>query len=100
MKPMCYTCKHRRSSPGTAHSSCKHPDTEAAWGDPLVEAFAIFASVGRTPPMQAITKLNIKGNAIGIRRGWFNWPWNFDPTWLVNCDGCTPRAEDGDPGQT
>lgn len=23
----------------------------------------------------------------GVAHGWFNWPWNFDPVWLVACEG-------------
>jgi hypothetical protein len=32
-------------------------------------------------------------NYHGVRKGWFLWPLNFDPTWLLNCDGYTPREE-------
>jgi len=32
-------------------------------------------------------ELNIRGNPHGIKRGWFSWPYNFDPVWLENCDG-------------
>jgi hypothetical protein len=35
----------------------------------------------------AARTLNIKGNAHGVRRGWFMWPANFDPTWLESCNG-------------
>jgi hypothetical protein len=30
---------------------------------------------------------NVKGAAHGIKKGWFNFPFNFDPVWLENCDG-------------
>jgi len=53
----------------------------------------IFASVGRTPPMQMETGLNVKGNPQGVRNGWFNWPWNFDPVWLESCDGWEARDQ-------
>jgi hypothetical protein len=35
----------------------------------------------------AAKKLNIVGHPTGIKRGWFMWPANFDPTWLQNCNG-------------
>ena len=60
-KPDCYKCKHRRSVPGSCHSACAHPGNK--------------------------TGLNIKGHPHGIRNGWFMWPVNFDPGWLLNCDG-------------
>ena len=89
----CYSCKWRRDCVGSAHSRCTHPAVGAEGSDPLGELLAIFASVGRTEPViaQAATKLNIRGRAHGIAHGWFNWPWNFDPVWLENCDGFEDR---------
>ena len=87
-KPNCYKCKHRGSIPGDAHSCCNHPAAEKD-KNPFGEVMAIFASVGRTAPMSipACKELNIRGNKHGIEKGWFNWPYNFDPVWLENCDG-------------
>lgn len=87
-KPNCYDCKHRRGLPGDAHSRCAHPVVGES-EDPFAEMMAIFASVGRVAPTQdkRAAQLNVTGNPMGIRRGWFNWPFNFDPTWLVSCDG-------------
>lgn len=56
-KPDCYKCIHRMSIPGDTHSACDN-----------LEA-------------------NVTGNPHGLRKGWFNWPFNFDPTWLTSCDG-------------
>lgn len=55
-KPDCYDCKGRGEVPGDAHSSCSQ------------------------------RQARVEGHAVGIRGGWFHWPWNFDPTWLVSCD--------------
>lgn len=86
----CYTCKHRGMVPGDAHSCCRHPDLKGAADDPFAGMMAIFASKGRTAPVVAVEaaleKFEIRANPHGIRRGWFNWPWNFDPVWLVNCN--------------
>lgn len=62
-KPDCYKCIHRRNVPGDCHISC------------------------------ANTTANVTGHPTGIARGWFVWPFNFDPTWLINCDGFTPKDE-------
>ena len=78
MKPNCYECKFRGSVPGDAHSCCKYPGT----------ATGILDYFSSKNPLIA-EKLNIKGNAHGIRSGWFMWPVNFDPVWLENCDGFT-----------
>ena len=56
-KPNCYTCEYREKLIGDAHSRCKN------W--------------------TAITT----GNPHGVSKGWFNWPFNFDPIWLISCNG-------------
>jgi len=86
----CYSCKHCGEVPGSCHKRCNHPSIPKA--DPLTEVMAIFASVRRVPPVIGIVEeLNIKGDPHGISHGWFNWPFNFDPVWLVNCDGYEPK---------
>lgn len=89
-KPNCYQCKHMGSVIGSAHSSCHHPATQGAHTDPLMGLLAIFASVGRTEPQiafKAAEELGISAVPHGVRNGWFNWPWNFDPVWLTSCTG-------------
>ena len=93
MKPNCYDCKYRGDLPGDAHSKCTHPDSMG--DDPLGAILGMLASVQRISPVTtngAIT-LNIKGSAHGIRNGWFNWPFNFDPVWLESCNGFKNRGE-------
>lgn len=85
-KPDCYKCIHRGANPGTAHIRCNHPSNQAAHS-PAPAAMAILASIGRIPPFQIKTALTVKGHPTGLLRGWFNWPYNFDPTWLLECDG-------------
>ena len=87
-KPNCYKCEWRDEAPGSAHSTCGH--LKAGGKDAGQNAFAILASVGRGTPVidaHGAVALNIRANAHGIRSGWFNWPFNFDPTWLESCDG-------------
>lgn len=56
-KPDCYKCEFRGTIPGDAHSQCMN------------------------------TKAKVEGDDYGRRSGWFSWPFNFDPVWLVSCDG-------------
>jgi hypothetical protein len=35
--------------------------------------------------------MGITANPHGIRNGWFNWPWNFDPVWLETCSGFSAK---------
>jgi len=60
-KPNCYRCTHRRIVPGDAHSSCKN------------------------------AKAKVSGVEYGIRNGWFMWPYNFDPVWVISCDGFSAK---------
>lgn len=69
-KPNCYECQHREKVPGSCHSSCSHPSAVGTRG---------------------IETLGIKGNDYGIRNGWFVWPYDFDPTWLISCNGFTKK---------
>lgn len=63
----CYSCKYRATIPGNCHSKCTNP--------------------------KSAKELNIKGNAHGIKNGWFFFPFNYDPTWLENCDGYEPKEQ-------
>jgi hypothetical protein len=60
----CYTCTHRRSTTGDAHTCCTKPDP------------------------------NMKGEAHGIREGWFWYPTNFDPVWKATlCNNYTEKTK-------
>jgi hypothetical protein len=47
----CYQCVHCENVPGDAHIRCESPDPD------------------------------MTGNPHGIRRGWFHYPYVFDPVW-------------------
>jgi len=89
----CYKCEYRGTVPGDSHSCCNHPANKEIMDDPFARifgilGFGILGSVGRGPGILSCGKgLNIQGNPRGIRSGWFNYPVNFDPVWLENCDG-------------
>ncbi len=88
--PDCYKCKYREDSPGSAHSSCVHPAFRKAKNDGFGGLMAIFASVGREHPVKGAStnkKIVVVGAPHGIAHGWFNHPWDFDPTWLEKCTG-------------
>ena len=92
----CYSCQFRGNVAGSAHSKCMHPSTKKLLDDPRLQLLAIFGSVGRTPPLTIVPKeLNIKADSHGVKMGWFNFPFNFDPVWLRNCDGYKPKKDGG-----
>lgn len=83
MKPNCYECKWKRNIPGDCHISCSHPSEKVE--DPYQQILSLL-NVKQAHPLNNPV-LNIKGNPHGISKGWFNFPFNFDPVWLENCDG-------------
>lgn len=89
-KPNCYECKWRASVPGSAHSECTHPVTKKTRPSDRLKLLSILR-IG--VDVEAAEKLGIKAHAHGLRNGWFNWPWNFDPAWLEACEGFEPNEE-------
>ena len=81
-KPNCYKCKWRGGIPGDAHSRCRHPLVQVD-ANPIGALVDMLA--GKTT--EAAVKLGIKGHSTGIKGGWFMWPANFDPVWLLACNG-------------
>jgi hypothetical protein len=82
-KPNCYECKHRGSIAGDAHSCCKHPSVKVDNSN----MFSALVGLMNGDADGAIKELGITGDSYGIRMGWFMWPANFDPVWLVSCNG-------------
>ena len=93
---LCYQCKHRGGVPGSAHSSCRHPDIKPT-DDPLIKLISLLGG-GVGIDFDTASKFGIKANAHGIRSGWFNWPWNFDPVWLDACEKFDTRKEQDNAG--
>ena len=75
-KPDCYKCEYRGMVPGDAHSCCEYPGNDTG-----------ILSFFEPKNKENAIKLGIKGHPQGIRSGWFMWPVNFDPTWLLECNG-------------
>lgn len=59
----CYSCIHKRTVPGDAHISCANPD------------------------------ISVQGNTHAIIKGWFFYPFLFDPAWMeTKCADFQPQA--------
>lgn len=69
--PNCYECVYREEVPGSCHSSC-NKGMESIFGNDTI---------------------NVTGNEHGIKKGWFYFPFNFDPVWLESCDGFESRKK-------
>lgn len=91
MRDKCFTgkgCQYIGNVPGSAHKRCEHPAYKKQMENPMLQLLSIFASVGRTMPITGISnEIEVIGDPTGIKNGWFNHPFNFDPIWLVKCTG-------------
>ena len=85
-KPDCYKCKYRRDLSGDCHSQCGVFGT----GSLQMVAFAMYVNCDEK---------GVVGDPHGIKNGWFNWPLNFDPTWLEKCSYYEPKEETGTDSQ-
>jgi len=87
----CWNCKWHREIPGSAHIQCVHPKvTEAVdMENPLIRMISLLG--GGAP---VTTKLRVKLNPHGVQNGWCNFPVNFDPIWIEECEGF--EEEDSD----
>ena len=86
-KPNCYACKHRATIPGDAHSSCRHPATKNEVDDLFGGLIMMIAGAASGQPPAGSKELGITAMPHGISNGWFYWPYNFDPAWLLTCKG-------------
>jgi hypothetical protein len=66
----CYGCAYREEVTGSAHSMCVFNWAKFPGFDP-------------------------KGNDIGLKNGWYNFPLNFDPVWMD--EKCRARSEEKNP---
>lgn len=83
----CYSCKRAVSVPNSAHTECMHPGRYR-------EVPHFMAKIaGGSARTDAPAPLNIEASAESIKAGWFAWPINFDPVWLVRCDGYQERGK-------
>jgi len=73
----CYGCAYRKEIPGDAHSRCAFD-----WMKHDVEGLATICA---------------QASPHGIRRGWFAFPFNYDPVWGPTA--CPQHAETVDVGK-
>lgn len=64
MKLACYNCKHLGEIKNSTYIYCKN------------------------------RKAKVEGHPSGIIRGWFDWPYEFHPVWLIKCDGFERKVGD------
>jgi len=73
--------------PGDCHIRCEHP--KVSTDDPIMDLIGLLVTSG--PCKESMNQLGVTGDKHGIRMGWFMWPLNYDPTWLLSCNGFQPK---------
>lgn len=92
-KPNCYDCKFIKPIPGHCHKSCDHPCYQAVMDDPISGLLTHLAPRVGPIALDGEGMIKVVGHPTGIKNGWFSHPFNFDPTWLISCDGFEAREE-------
>ncbi|MHA1333266.1 MAG: hypothetical protein ACTSPL_04225 [Candidatus Odinarchaeia archaeon] len=91
----CWKCKWHRRIAGDVHIKCAHPEAEKLKAATINEVLLrVFAGWEIVPLIPKDFALKIKLDPIGIKRGWANWPWNFDPIWVEECSGFEEKEEE------
>lgn len=73
----CYTCKHRKSILGSAHSAC------SVFGDVNPLMIELLYLAGKSIRIRNGDDVLLEVDEYGARMGWAAWPINFDPTWIT-----------------
>jgi len=84
IRDACYRCRHVGEVAGSAHKSCRHPRVLECLGT-ASGLFELLTKPGNL--IRLAVALEILGDERGVDGGWFNWPVEFDPVWLLSCAG-------------
>lgn len=90
-KKNCYSCIHRRSIPGDAHSECFHPTiSETLFIRTMLMTLTLQYG---SHVLKSLKDLHIDVEPHAISAGYFSFPINFDPIWIRECKGHTQNVD-------
>jgi hypothetical protein len=89
----CYNCTYKGSVPGSTHSSCSiisHSVSEE------LKSTAKMLEASLALGAHALVDENtqeplVKLDPHGVKKGWANWPLDFDPIWVQSCPFYKPK---------
>jgi len=82
----------RGSVPGSAHSCCKALRHKAKHpSEPDVIKLETHLSIGLVELKGSDDEPLIRINPHGRKNGWANWPLDFDPIWVSECQFYLPK---------
>lgn len=83
-KAPCEVCIYHRGIPGDAHKRCTHPKTATGPISRIPDLIGAISG-GLTLDIALADELGVKVDMTGVKAGWCNWPHNFDPIWILDC---------------
>jgi len=89
-KPNCYKCHWKKDLLGSCNVKCSHPLllNETADENQFTMIMSALLSVRYIPfSLSGNNPIGVVGDQHGIKNGWFNFPYNYDPVWLIKCQG-------------
>lgn len=81
--PNCHHCRFKRRLLGNVHIACKHPSVTHRYEKDLYGMLTPNAGKGGIYP----NELDVWGRHTAMAKGWFAWPFNYGPVWLLRCIG-------------
>lgn len=83
----CYTCQYKGSVIGSAHSSCNFKITDPSY--PFLALMVLKQNEGKIVDHEGRIILEVHSH--GLKKGWGDWPINFDPVWINICKIYKPK---------
>lgn len=94
----CHECKYPEEVPGNAHIKCTHPfnilNPEGIMTLLGVSAKGHQDNKEEESELYIDCNFSIKFNTRAVRKGWFYFPFLFDPIWLKSCSGFIEKEKE------
>jgi len=85
----CYQCVYATTNPGTTHLRCRHPLVQQNLQ--LTDFTAMLQGKIPNNLIQLRKRMGIRLDPRGVQNGWADWPFQFDPLWVLTCDKYNPE---------
>ena len=92
MRGACIGCRFQRRLDHHHHCKCKHPSIRGT-----LVSFVVLREIIAHGESER-QGIKVIGDSNGIKSGWFNFPVNFDPIWLLSCTGREEIVRVGEDG--
>jgi len=89
----CYKCQFKGSVPGSAHSSCGLIKAMLkGMPDDKIASMEVMLMLGQAKLSSNDEDLIVL-DPHGVKNGWADWPFDFDPVWVQKCEGFIEKED-------